>query len=414
MKRFAGKLLANLAVACFCLPLIAIPGWLAGHGSPLYWLAAAAACILPGTVTAVLPGRLRIPWSVVCAGLALVFLPISMAPGAVLFLLFALLSAPHIPGEEWPHAVWLTCFVLQLAILVVIYFTTRSGREGSDALLDLLKGSFILYTVLYLFHMNHANVQESMSAHSAAKPPRSVRRHNTLLTSIFLAVVLLLSGWKVLASALKTVWEWIRTVIDAVILWIVSLFPEGPAQSGAGGGGDTGMLGLFPPGEASPIWAFLEKVARVIAVLLLAGVVFLMLRQAAKALRRLWLRIRERLAAFARTTEETYEDRTESIFDWDELRRAAAEKLQRRGRRRRVRWDGLTPAEQVRQAYALFITGKKGLSPSATARRVLTDAELPATRGEQAADIYDRSRYGAGDVTPAEAGTVRTSILGGK
>jgi hypothetical protein len=171
---------------------------------------------------------------------------------------------------------------------------------------------------------------------------------------------------------------------------------------------------MLPPVEASEpslLAIILEKVMIVLGTIIVAAIAVAGLYILGRGLLRLMRTLMARIREYSKAIGENYEDKTESLFDWGAVQRAAGERLRRLVTRpaRPPAWEKLSPREAVRRAYALLAGRKPDIEASLTAREALLGGKLNVKQEEAAkmAATYEAARYSAHPVTPEDAAFMR-------
>ena len=262
-------------------------------------------------------------------------------------------------------------------------------------------GMMSLFTWVYAVYLVFALMLESLreAAGAGRTPSGPMLLKNAGAALVWTGLFLLLTHLPAAARALRALWNAVRDGAAWLFSLLGGLFPDG--QSAGGGGGGGGMM--FPAVEEqppSPLWLFLEKVFRVVCVILLALAAAGLLYLLGKALLRMFRALAARFRAYMNAVNTGYDDQVESLLDWGEIRRGIRQRRQREKKTRpeRVRWDRLTPRQQVRRSYQAYLRRHPEIPDSRTARQALPDSSH--------ADIYDAARYSSRDITPQEAAAV--------
>ena len=396
MKRLINKLYTALCLAAALFPVFVVPGfyWLPGHTA--ICLLSATSAVLLGALTVLIPGRWRIIWSFVCLVALAVWLPSAMLPGNLLVFSLALWGTPREAGEEWPQGGWVFGIVLGLAAQIWAIFLTQEGKPGAEQAATLLKAVYALYVGLFVLNLNRRSLLDGVSRYTHEKPPRTVRTRNTWLSLGSLAVLYLAASWRPLWEMVKRVFSTVAGWVSDFFVWLSRLFPK-EEMGQDGGAGSRGEAFALPPGESSPFWVVLEKIVMVVATAALAVLVLWLLYRLIKKMRVMFARLRQRLLDTANALSENYISRTESVFDWQEVKDSIAHKLRslRPFRKRAPRWDELNDRQRVRHGYSELLRKHSDVPPSLTARKALTDHLLIDSQTDRAAlaDAYDQARY---------------------
>lgn len=413
-KTFLNKSLVALTLLLGVSPVFFMlgAGLLPDH--PAYWyLFPCAACLL-GILSYIVPDRHRMAWTALSAVLLtaaglILLLPLGVLPFflllAALILLFLLPPAYRRPlGAEWPISVWATCLCAHLAANLM----SGSGSAFAPVRTPLTV-AFALFALSGALLINYISLRGGMG--SDTRPPKTIRRRNMLATALMYALALIAALWDTVARALQAAVDFIKYIIFTVLDFIAGLFPEQGAP-GDGGGGDmdlSALMGEAPP-EPSAFARLMEKIFIGIAVALAAAAALFCLFLIGKKLVRLLKKLLARLREYASSVGEGYTDQAESTFSLEQWTQAAREGVGRllRRRERPTPWKQLDGRARVRRLYADYLK-RRPAAPADTAREALMrDKRLPAA-GEFAA-LYDRARYSAHDIDPADADALRARV----
>ena len=416
MKRFLRKLYTALCVSTAIFPLTAILGHYLAPAFRADWFLSLLSSGILGAATIVVPGKLRIPWTILCAaGLGYLF-HWAMLPGIILVLFAMLLTTPRRPGDEFSQPLWTCLLFFAIAVVIIAFFARKGFQEGAEFFSASVRGAFALYTGFFLLHLNHDSQMDSVSRHSNQTPPRSIRIGNRLLSLICIAVLYLFSCWGILKKGLSAVGDGIRWLLNTIFSWFTPQKVEGQLNDTAMESG--GLMEGLTPGEAAPFWAILEYIAKFIAIAaLVAGLLFLSYLLVKKLICFV-RRMIEKMKSTADALSENYQDLAESIFDWDEMKRTASERLKnfRRPRSKKVHWAQLDSRQKVRYAYSVLRNAHPDLPENMTARQTLTEGPLLSAEDDalSLAAAYDAARYSDLEITSAQAQAMgKAARLGG-
>ncbi len=416
MKRFVDKLYSSFFLAVALFPLFMVPGYYLAPDEPAAWFLACGIAVVPGAVTVLVPGRWRIPWMLLSATAMGLAFPPAMLPGIVVALGMALASTRREPGAEWPPAFWLAALGVGLAGQAWVHIVVTKDTAAAG-LVPWLKGAFALYVGLFILHMNRTSLVESLSRVSGQLPPRAIRVRNRLLSLACVALLYLAASWRALADAVGRCARGLARLIAAFVGWLSRLFIS-EEKLGAASPAARLESGMLPPGESAPFWLFLEKVVMVlaaVAAVCLAGLLAVRLVRGVKKLCR-WLR--QKFWDTAAALGENYQSRTESIFDWNEVKLSAMDRLRamRPVRVRSPRWADMDNRQRVRHAYQVLLRRHPDMPAAMTARQALEGHVLisPEEDGAFLADAYDAARYSDWDLTGRQAEAMRQAARLGR
>lgn len=401
------KLYSRFQYVLFCTGLFLIPAPVfllcgAATGTGLMPLLPLLAALLCGAGILRLSRRLRLPAvglsAALCLCLALLMgrrsgekawvwasaVLSSLAAAAYPRWLNVLLAGGHSP------AMWYTGLAAAGAAWAAARLIPVPGAAG------LMLAFTRVYTVWLIFALNLESLREGAGGGRAPSGPMVLK--NLAASLGWVCLFLLLTHLPAVLQAVRAAWAALRNAAGAVFAFLSGLFP--PLQGGAGPGG-AGSLPLMPTDSQppSPFMQLLERILRgicqVLIIMALAGLLFL----AFKGLRRAFRALAARFRAYMNGLNAGFDDQVESLLDWGEIRRGIRGGAQK-GRRRpeKVRWDRLSPREQVRRSYQAYLRRHPDIPESRTARQTLQD---PAQ-----ADIYDAARYSTREITPEEAASI--------
>ena len=392
-----------------CLGLFLVP-------APVFLLAGAASGTGPAAVLPLLAALLSTLVILrLKRGFRLPCILLSMA----LCLFLSLWLGRHSDAVAW---VWFSAFLA--ALTAAIYPRFLSGiLDGGSSPIFWYSGLGIIGTVwmagtlmslrsavemmhrfiwIYSVFMIYALTLESLKegAGTGRSPSGPMLRKNLAISTVWTALFLLLTHLPAVSQALQNIWR----VFTSAVAWLFSqlsrLFPVERGSGGYGGGGGSMSLGeeIQPP---SPFWQLMERIFKVACVILIVLALILLLRAAGKAFLRGLRRLAARFRAYMNAVNASYEDHVESLLDWGEIRRGINRRRQQRQRNHaeRIRWDQLSPRQQVRRTYQLFLKRHPEIPSSRTARQALQDPRK--------ADIYDAARYSTREIMPEEAASIR-------
>ena len=408
------KALAALSLACGLFPMPVLLGrGLFPENALLWWLPFALA-YLWGVGGYLLPKKARLPWTaagcILSVGLIWYFLAahdiknlLSALPCAALLILLPPAWARP-TWEEWPPGWWFAGAILHLAGQA---FASRPAFSGTQAL---LMGVFLVYAFLTLMYLNRNGIRDGM--HGAEKAPAPLRRRNTaLVTGVFL-IAAALSAWGALAKGLGIAWYYIRLGIAYAVSFLMRLLPAATPSSGGQGMGGMDFSGLEEASEPNAFALLMEKVFQVLAVLLIAALVFLALRIIIRNVRLLWKRIIARLRLYAASANEDYVDEAESTLNWDEKTQSIQDWVKDavRKTRKQPKWEELDGRARVRRLYQQYIRRRPEAQGHTVREALVQDARLSPTVVRSFTDLYERARYSDHDVSTQEADRMRKEL----
>lgn len=362
-----------------------------------------AAYVLLAWLCLLVPGRWRLfaagMGSAVLAGLAAALLPLRqewtllLLPIGYAALLFAVLPAAGWPSaKELPPAWPVGGLAAHVLAQLICDHAVRSGSALYRPVRPLLLVSFLLFIVLVLLAVNRLSLESA--AQSRVQVPVRMRRQNILLTLGLLLAAILLAAVPAIGAFLARLWELLAGGIRAAAAFLAGLLAgQSPAGSGGGEGGFSAALG--PPETTEPaLWVVvLEKICYVLALAVAAVLLYLLLRKLIKVLYGLLRQLWQQLGRFGSAASRDYEDEITDTRDGAQYERKP---LGKRIRNAFARTDEskLSPAERVRWRYRRLRRRHTDWQPASTARETLPG---------EAAQLYERARYGAQTLTDEEA-----------
>ncbi len=271
---------------------------------------------------------------------------------------------------------------------------------------------FFVFSALFL---NDISMKTGLATRLNAKPPRSLKRGNRLLTIIFILIASCVVFWNQLRQGTTTAARWLLQKAIEFILWISSFFPSG-TSSGGGSQSDPGeMMAGFGESVESPFWKALEKVAIGAAIIIGAALIVLLVYFSGKYVRKLWRRLLAYMRDFNKAAGDDYTDEQVDLFDFDDLRQQAGERIRKAIRKLTVRekkWEDMTAREKVRYCVRLLYkrSGEKDMLRSYT----ISEAAPHITHGKIAdrdlTDLYNAARYSDEDIEPQKAEALRKAV----
>ncbi|MBR6300814.1 MAG: hypothetical protein IKR36_07925 [Clostridia bacterium] len=397
------KAFATLGAFLLIAPVFLLVGTGMTPERPLPWLLPALAALLFACAVRALPHRLRIPGAIIALVMTIggtlaigwgyhnVFGLYFIALLTIPVTLLHLLALTQQSGEEYHQAVWYAGMMAYLLARAV------TGSMALRPARPLLMNLCLAYFVYAVFAMNAQSLHDGMGGGRA--PSRLMRLRNRLTSLLICAALLVLTHIPQLKQALETAIE----AIKRAIIWLLSLFSfarESVRDAGEAGRPDLGLGD--PAGEPSAFLVFLEKVLRIIAIILAAAIVsyvlFLLGRAVVRGIRWLIRKLRD----YASTVTEAYEDTVESLVDWGDVKAALRERQQKAKIRReeRVPWERLTPRQRVRRSYQIFLRRHPDVPDCRTARQTLD-------RQKEMAAIYEEARYSSAEISETAAESTR-------
>ena len=268
----------------------------------------------------------------------------------------------------------------------------------SEPLMKMLALGGAAYLIVMLIQLNSRAVRMGANVREGTKPPLHMRRRNRLLVGGVIALTALIVGFSWLRERFEILWELIKKGILWLIVWLGTMGgTSGGGPGGGGGGFSPEALGL-EPGEAAPFWEYLTYVGYAVAAVVMAVLLFFMFKKIGQLIAQLVRKIGAWMGRFAQSVSEDYTDEQESLMDWGETRREAAEKLRKRiGRlfQRDKKWDDMTAKERARHLVRTLYRRARLMPDGRTLRETMP--QLNTDAGETLVDAYELARYSERD-----------------
>ncbi|MBE5795168.1 MAG: DUF4129 domain-containing protein [Clostridiales bacterium] len=359
------------------------------------------------------PGKLR--WLFGCIGTTLFFgiafwlLPIRgkyyllILPVAYSALLVLTLPMGGWNREDELSPVWaVACAVLHLLVYLHLRFAQRNGESllfDERAFSLLLTVSFLLFLLLAMLALNRLSL--TYASQHRVQVPLNMRRRNKVLTIGLFLFAVIMAALPAIGAFLSRLWEEFTSSIARFVNWFGSLFSPAESAGGGGGGADmTASLGALETPEPTLFQIIVEKI--LFALAFVAGIALLIwmgyeLWQKGKRLFRwLW----KRFEWFTSAVAKDYEDEVTDTRDEAQYEKTSA--LQRLKKRLvRVDESKLSPKQRVRYRYQRLRMKHEEWQPSDTVRDTLP---------MEAAQLYERARYGNQTITEEEAQQFKEEI----
>lgn len=401
-KAYAALLLYMAELPLFLLPAAAlIPGEI--------WLAAVLpvpALALTGAA-GLLPARRRtaalaFAALIMAAGCALLFLP-ARPTALLLFLPCLLIMLLFMPAMARPAHRELTASHLGFGVILHIAAQFLKAVPLFQGVAAALTWCFTAYLIACLFSVNRTVLTGNSPGAS-----KTLLLGNRKLLAGLSVLALLLTNVDAVGAAVKTAIVWMIMAFAAVIKWINSLFAQGvPAEGMPSGSPFSGLEEASEPGLFAKI---LEVFLSVLAALIAAALLYFAVRFLIRFMRKLFSAALERLSAYRRRISADYDDQSESLLDWGEIKRITAERISRiRRRYMPTPWERLSPARRVRRVYALLLRRSGQPDPALTARETLQSGAFHLRPDDAAtfAALYDRARYSDHPIAVQDADDLR-------
>lgn len=345
-----------------------------------------------------LPGRIRLISGVLAAGgligIAWLLLPLAEVPalwlipaGYGILLLWSLQM--NVKQQEMPAAVGILGVIFYVLTQVCLIPAQHRDEAHMGIVTLWLTLGFLIFATAAVLTFNRASMEAA--SQQRGETPQSMRRTNKALTLLLLGIGVVLAAVPAIGKVLAIAWQWLMQGLVRLAAFLMSLFPEETAATGGApmGMGDLGLM-IGEVTEPSAFSKLMEKVLAGLAIAVTAAAFVWLGIKLSRLLWRLAKRLWQRLNRMAAAIGEDYEDEITDTREEGERSqtRFALEKL--------LDWRDerhMTPSQRVRYRYKRQRI-KKDWRGASTARE-----NLP----EEAAEIYERVRYGGAEVTPEEA-----------
>lgn len=345
-----------------------------------------------------IPGRFRLFGGLLSVGilavLARLILPLTETPA--LWLIPVVFGGVFLWNLQWsgsrqeiPVAVSLLGVIAYGAAQMYLFLAQRREESWTGMAATLLMTGFLVFAAAAVLTFNRNSLENA--AHHRGGTPRSMGWMNRALTLLLLAAGVVIAAIPAIGRIVAAAWQSLLRLIMQLAALLMSLWPEETVS--AGGGLGVGAAGLMMGEAGEPGWLaqMIEKVLAGLALLVtLAGLIFLSIRLF-RLIRRLIAYLWQRLNRMAAAIGEDYEDEITDTRDDAERSRS------------RERWSKLpfwrderrmTPSQRVRYRYGRQRARHPEWRGAATARETLP---------REAAEIYERVRYGGQEATLEEA-----------
>lgn len=259
-------------------------------------------------------------------------------------------------------------------------------------LTTLMLVSFLVFLLLAMLSLNRTSL--SSAGQYRVQVPEHMRRRNLILTVGLFLLTLLIAVLPAIGVFLRRLWNGFIDLIIRFVNWFSSLFTVDVSEGGGGGSADmSAALGAMETPEPSLFQIIVEKLlfalAFVAGIALLIWMGYELWSKLKKVLKWIW----QRMSLFSNAVLNDYED--EITDTRDDVKYEKINPLHRlRQRLIKVDEKKLTPAQRVRYRYLRLRIRHEEWSPASTARDTLP---------EEAAQMYERVRYGNQCLTEEEA-----------
>lgn len=276
----------------------------------------------------------------------------------------------------------------------------------------------LIFLSVTAYSLNSESMLTGLATRSNVRPPKSLTRGNRALTIAFAVIVAVITLWGQLREAARQFALWCARTCLVVIYRILSLFNnDGSTSTGDSGGGMGEMFGAMPDAEKPYLfWIIMERVMIVIAIVIAIILIVLALRVIYKKLKKLVYLLREYLARFAQSSSEDYEDEQIDLFDLDDLREKAKDRLQkviRRFTQRTPKWEEMNMRERVRYCVRILYENSgynAGELCSLTIREAVPKLPKTTFSEEQLTALYEKARYSSEEPSEQEAEDLRKAV----
>ena len=287
--------------------------------------------------------------------------------------------------DEELSAMWyIFCTILHILVQLFLH--------DLPLLSALMLVSFLIFLLLAMLSLNRTSLNSA--GHYRVRVPEHMRRRNIILTVALFLLTLLISALPAIGAFLRRLWDGFIGLIFRIVNWFSSLFATDVTGGGGGGGGDmTAAMGAFETPEPTLFQIILEKILFGLAFIAGIALVIWMGYELWQKIRRLAKWLWQRMEAFSAAVTKDYED--EVTDTRDEAQYEKTSPFQRlRQRLARVDESKLSPAQRIRYRYMRLRMKHEEWQPADTVRDTLP---------EEAAQLYERARYGNQSMSEEEA-----------
>lgn len=316
---------------------------------------------------------------------------------------------------------WLMAFIIYFVCYFIFHFVDRLLIYE-----NIVTTCGVVAVVITLFITNTETLKaSSLSKEENPYVSSGVKRHNRLLFIITVIIAILLTTGTIIRD---TIWNTIRIILKWLFGQSTSEGEVPPMESPPA---NPLLPGMQEPAKQSAIMKFLETVMLYfVYICLIVLVVFVLLLMIKRS--RLWIkRMFFKFIAFLKQISNRahfqkedgyYTDEKESVFDWDEWKKAQQEKVANLvGKifKRDRDWNSLNMQEKVRYIYRNYLSNQQGIAiqPASTPREILSELRslLPddKERIELLMDSYEKTRYGERDIDEKTMDEIYLLIMNG-
>ena len=387
LKRIGRRMSYPIMSAAAFLPLALLCG--ARHAA-----AYAIAYLLLIPLCQSLPRRARLPAGLLSAAL-LAASGFALEQGGARFagILYAVCALIALPAGS-PESTYQR-FVVTGFVGAAIHLATQAAQSLnaplSSAQHALWQASFLVFAVSAVLAMNRGSLGEAGTSGQTVSAGMRARNRRATLLSLLAAVTL--ASLPAVSRALRCFGRWLRDGILAFIAWLNRF--GGEESAAISRPASNPLMGGIEAGEASPFWAILERILIwLCAAVTAVGAAFLLYALGKKLIQLIRILL-AKLRAYGAAASADYVDEVADTRTTGEIVQRITGRLRPKRRSRPIPEDGLDPRGRIRARYANPQRAHADRPEGATARENLAD---PA-----AANLYEKARYSALDVSDADA-----------
>ncbi len=217
-----------------------------------------------------------------------------------------------------------------------------------------------------------------------------MKRQNIVLTLLFGLLGVGLAAIPAIGTLLGKAWNLLMQFIAFAAGLLTALLPQGGGKGGSAAPAEDMELGLGEGASPSALALFMEKVIRILAIVILITALIAVLWFLGKRLLRLMRFLWGRLGRYGSAASEDYEDEITDTRDEPDTDRQS---LLTRLRRLAPEEKSADPVQRVRNRYRRLMR-RRGWAASSTARETLP---------ESAARLYEQARYSGQPLSAGDA-----------
>ncbi|MCE5342415.1 MAG: hypothetical protein LLF96_02345 [Eubacteriales bacterium] len=336
---------------------------------------------------------------------ALLFLP-AHAVQLMTFLSTLLTMLLLMPAMSRPsHMEW-TASQISIGIGLYLAGLALAQWDAFTGVKVVMSLFFSVYLVMSVFYFNRLTLLSTADADKAA----GLFRYNRRLLTLCCLIAIPIANFDAVKAAVKDAALWLARAAVVVMMFIASLFPTSSLPPGDGAADSASLDMGAEAAEPGTFAQIMEKIAIVVAVILLAALAIIVLYQIGKMLRKLIRKVWKRLQAYSKKIGDDYEDSSETLLVWRDVQNTVKQKWEQYRRRARiVPWDQLTAREAVRRIYALLLLRSKQSDPALTVQETLANGGMGLTpeNAMELAALYDEARYSDHAISDERAQAMR-------